>query len=349
MISFRSDYSLGAHPKVLEALIKTNYEHTDGYGIDSHCRNAERLVKEMIGNADCGVHMMIGGTPCNITVISSALKPYETVISVRTGHIYAHETGGIEATGHRITAVEGINGKLTPALIDKAFEEYDDEHTAKPGMAYISLPTETGTVYTKAELNALCEKCKEKNIYLYVDGARLGSALTCGACDISLRDLAKLCDAFYIGGTKNGALYGEALVILDKDINDHFRWMIKRQGVMLAKGRTIGVQFEALLEGGDDCVYFQAARHANKMADILRKGLSSMNISFLGDSPTNQVFPILPLSVVEKLENDFFFYRWGLEKDGKTAVRFVTSWGTTETEIEELLCQTGKLMGKSLC
>ena len=337
MIYFLSDYSQGAHPKVMEALERTNGEHTDGYGMDRHCERASELIKALIGMDDCQVYMMVGGTPCNVTVIAAALRPYESVVAPRTGHIYFHETGAAEATGHRIAAVDGVNGKLTPELIDRAWEEYQDEHTPLPKMVYISQPTECGSIYSKAEMTALREKCLEKNMYLYVDGARLGAALTAEGNDLSIRDLARLCDAFYLGGTKNGALFGEALVIGSAEINDHFRFMMKRQCSLLAKGRLIGVQFEALLEGGERSIYFEIAAHANRMARILREGLSTLGIGFYSDSRTNQVFPILPAPVVGELEKEFLFHRWAQEKDGMVPIRLVTGWGTEETEVEALV------------
>ena len=344
MIFFRSDYSLGAHPKVLEALSRTNTEHTDGYGIDTHCENAANIVKELVGRPDARVYMMIGGTPCNIITISSALRPYEAVISAKTGHIYAHETGGVEAAGHRVITVPGVDGKLTPALIDEAMAECDDEHTLSARMVYISQPTEIGTVYSKKELTVLSEKCREKGLLLYVDGARLGSALTCSENDLDIKALASLCDAFYIGGTKNGAMMGEALVVMNPAIDDHFRWMIKQHCGMLAKGRLIGVQFEALLAGGENSLYYEIAAYANAMAEKLRKGLKELGIGFLGSSPTNQVFPILPADMVKELEKDFFFTVWGKEENGKIPVRLVTSFGTTEDEVDAFIDKVRNLI-----
>ena len=337
MIYFRSDYSQGAHPKVMDALVRTNLEHTDGYGLDEHCANGAKMIQEWIGDRDCQVYMMVGGTPCNLSFIAASLKPYEWVASVRSGHIYSHETGAVEATGHRITAMDGENGKLTPKQIDEAWKEYEDEHTLLPRMAYISQPTEIGTIYSRSEMIALREKCKERGMILYVDGARLGAALTCKDNDLSIEELAQLCDGFYIGGTKNGALFGEALIIRNPEQSDHFRWMMKRQGGLLAKGRLIGAQFEALLEGGKDCVYLQIAAHANEMAELLRNGLSQMGIEFYSNSVTNQVFPIFPVSMVEKLEEDFFFHRWAPESGGKVPVRLVTGWGTKKEEVEAFL------------
>ena len=345
MISFRSDYSQGAHPKVMEALSATNFEHTDGYGIDRHCEAASEIVKRLIGRPDASVHMMIGGTPCNVTVIAAALRPYETVIAARSGHCYFHETGAIEATGHRVTTVEPVDGKVTPEGIDFAMTEYQDEHTPKPGMVYLSLPSECGTVYTKAELEAIRRKCDEYSLLLYVDGARLASALVCPECDLTLPDLAALTDAFYIGGTKCGALFGEALVILNPKIDDHFRWMIKRQCAMLAKGRLIGVQFEALL-GGDDPLIFRIARRENEAANVIRRGLAALGVKFFGSSPTNQVFPILPAAAVRELEKEFFFYEWAPESDGIIPIRLVTGWGTSEDEAIAFVLRVKELIGK---
>ena len=337
MVYFLSDYSQGAHPKVMEALQKTNLEHHNGYGLDEHCENAAKMIKELIGIDDCSVHMMVGGTPCNVTTIAAALRPYESVIALKTGHAYFHETGAVEATGHRVIAMEGVNGKITPEIIDKAWEEYEDEHTPLPKMVYISQPTECGTIYSKAEMTAIRKKCIEKDMYLYVDGARLGAALTAEENDLTIKELARLCDAFYIGGTKNGALFGEALVITEPKIDDHFRFMIKRQCSMLAKGRLIGVQFEALLDGGENSIYFEMAFHANKMAKMMHDELTKLGIEFYSTSQTNQIFPILPEKVVEELEKEVFFYRWAPGKNGMIPIRLVTAWGTEEEDIHSLV------------
>lgn len=330
----------------MEALARTNLEHTDGYGLDEHCRHAAEIIKSMTGMDRCQVYMMVGGTPCNVTTIAASLRPYESVVALRTGHVYFHETGAVEATGHRIVTVDGVNGKITPDLIDKAWEEYEDEHTPLPKMVYISQPTECGSIYSKAEMTAVRKKCLEKNMLLYVDGARLASALTAEDNDLSIRELARLCDAFYIGATKNGALFGEALVICSDEINDHFRYMMKRQCSMLAKGRLIGVQFEALLEGGEDSIYFEMAAHANKMSKIIRDELSALGIEFYGVSQTNQVFPILPAPIVAELEKEFFFYKWAPEKDGMVPIRLVTAWGTEKKDVDALVQAIKRLYQK---
>ena len=344
MIFFSSDYSQGAHPEVLEALINTNAEHTDGYGLDPHCENAAGMIRRLIGDESRAVHFMVGGTPCNVTFAAAVLKPYQSVIAAHTGHLYFHETGALEGTGHRIVTRATENGKLTPALIDNALKEYQDEHTPEPGMVYISQPTELGTIYKKAELAALYDKCREKRLLLYIDGARLGAALTCRENDADIRDIAALCDAFYIGGTKNGALFGEALV-LRKELDDgHFRHMIKRQCGLLAKGRLTGVQFEALLRGGEDGLYYRIAAHENAMAELLREELLSLGVTFLGESCTNQLFPILPAPIVRELKNDFFFYEWSGEENGMIPIRLVTSWGTERSEVEAFIKRLTELM-----
>ena len=337
MISFRSDYSQGAHPKVLEALAATNLEHTDGYGLDPHCEHAAEMIRELVGRPDAAVHFLPGGTNCNVTFIASCLNPYESAICVRSGHAYFHETGAVEATGHRLVTVPPDDGKLTPEGIDEALAEHQDEHTPRPALVYISQPTEIGTVYSKDELAALSAKCRGNGLILYVDGARLGAALTCPEADLTLPELASLCDAFYIGGTKNGALFGEALVIVNDALKEDFRYMMKRQCSLVAKGRLLGVQFEALFAGGDGCVWLESARHANEMARQLREGLLALGVNFLGTSPTNQVFPILPAPVVRELEKDFFFYEWEAEREGKIPIRLVTGWGTQPGEIEAFL------------
>lgn len=346
MIYFLSDYSLGAHPDIMEALAQTNMEHTDGYGMDEHCAHAADLIKDMIGRTDCSVHMMVGGTPANVTTISAALRPYEAVIAARSGHIYKHETGAVEATGHKIIPMEGTDGKLSVNDLKKAWLEYEDEHTVLPKMVYISQPTELGTVYSLDEIRALRAFCDLKDMYLYIDGARLGTALTCGKTDLTLKDMAALADAFYIGGTKSGLLLGEALVITNPAINDHYRWMIKRQCGMLAKGRLLGVQFEALLKGGDDCLLYRIGRHENAMAKRLQDGILAMGYSFLGHSVTNQIFPILPDTLIEELQKDFFFYVWAPDHDGYSVIRLVTSWGTTEAEVDAFLAKLKELSGQ---
>lgn len=342
MIYFRSDYSQGAHPHILDALIKTNEEHTDGYALDPHSEHAAQMIKDLIGRQDCEVYMMVGGTPTNVITIAAALKPFEAVVAPRTGHAYIHECGAVEATGHRVLTVEGVDGKVQPEMIDAAWGEFEDDHTVVPKMLYISNPTESGTIYKKAELEALRTCCDRHDMYLYVDGARLGAALTCEENDLTIQDIARLTDAFYIGGTKNGLLLGEALIVFADNINDHFRWMIKQKNGMLAKGRLIGVQFEALLEGGENSVFYQIGAHENAMAKKLREGIAAAGYEFYGTSPTNQVFPIFPTKLVKELEKDFFFYEWAPSGEDHTVIRLVTSWGTTEEDVDAFLAAVKK-------
>lgn len=337
MIYFRSDYSQGGHPKIMEALSKTNLEHTDGYGLDRFCEEAEATIKNLVGRNDCNVYMMIGGTPTNIITIAAALRPYEAVVAPKSGHIYKHECGGVEATGHKIIAVDAPDGKLTPALIEQAWLTYEDEHTVLPKMAYITHATEIGTVYTKAELVALRKCCDEHDMYLYMDGARLAAGLTCPESDLTIQDIAQLVDAFYIGGTKAGLLLGEALVVFSDAINDHFRWMIKRLNGMLAKGRLIGVQLQALLEGGEDSLFYQIGRHENQLAKKLKDGIIAKGYAFSGDSVTNQIFPIMPNELIAKLEEDFFFYVWEPYDETSSVIRLVLSWGSTEEDVDAFL------------
>ena len=333
MYSFRNDYSEGAHPKVLEALASTNLEQTVGYGMDPRCEAARNTIRRLCNAPDADVHFLVGGTQTNLIVIESLLRPYEAVIAAHTGHVNVHETGAIEATGHKVCTAYAPDGKLTPALVESVVNGHSSEHMVHPRLVYISDTTEIGTIYTKAELEALRRCCDEHNLFLFMDGARLGSALASPQNDLTLPDLAALTDAFYIGGTKNGALFGEALVM--NAPNDHFRWHMKQRGAMLAKGRLLGVQFQALLEDG---VYFEIARHANEMAYRLRDGIAALGYSFPVPSPSNQQFPVLPNTVVEQLKaKGYEFEIDHAEDDAHTCVRFVTSWATPENAIDAFL------------
>ena len=333
MYSFRNDYSEGAHPKVLEALASTNLEQTVGYGMDPRCEAARNTIRRLCNAPDADVHFLVGGTQTNLIVIESLLRPYEAVIAAHTGHVNVHETGAIEATGHKVCTAYAPDGKLTPALVESVVNGHSSEHMVHPRLVYISDTTEIGTIYTKAELEALRRCCDEHSLFLFMDGARLGSALASPENDLTLPDLAALTDAFYIGGTKNGALFGEALVM--NAPNDHFRWHMKQRGAMLAKGRLLGVQFQALLEDG---VYFEIARHANEMAYRLRDGIAALGYSFPVPSPSNQQFPVLPNTVVEQLKaKGYEFEIDHAEDDAHTCVRFVTSWATPENAIDAFL------------
>ena len=334
MYSFRNDYSEGAHPKVLQALADTNLVQTVGYGTDPLCEAARDTVRRLCNAPQADVHFLVGGTQTNLLVIESLLRPYEAVIGAHTSHINTHETGAIEATGHKVCSIYAPDGKLTPALVETVLAEHNGtEHMVAPKMVYVSDTTEIGTIYTKAELTALRACCDAHGLFLFLDGARLGSALTSPDNDLTLPDLAALTDAFYIGGTKNGALFGEALVM--NAPNDHFRWHMKQRGGMLAKGRLLGVQFQALLEDG---LYFDMARHANDMAFRLRDGVAALGYPFPVPSPSNQQFPVLPNTVMEQLRSMGYEFEIDRPTDpDHTIVRFVTSWATPESAIDQFL------------
>lgn len=347
MIYFNNDYSEGCHSAVLQRLVETNMEQTSGYATDDYCSCAAAHIRRLCGRKDLAVHFLVGGTQANLTVISAALRPHEAVIGAESAHIHVHETGAIEATGHKILAVPSSDGKLTARQIaDLATahrEDPDKEHTAKPKLVYISQPTELGTLYTLSELEQLHQVCKEYGLYLFADGARLGYGLTAPGNDVTLEDLARLCDVFYIGGTKVGALFGEAVVISSPAIGEEFRYLIKRHGGMLAKGRLLGVQFCALLEDG---LYFRIGQHANDLAQKLRHTLLELRYPMLVPTTTNQLFPILPDALLAQLEKEFTFVRQKKMGDGTTAVRFCTSWATTEENLVKL-CQALRNLTKS--
>lgn len=333
MYSFRNDYSEGAHPRILELLNKSNFEANIGYGNDVHSDRAKEYIKNLIGKQDAGIHFIPGGTQTNMLVISSFLRPHQCVISVDTGHINVHETGAIESTGHKVVAMPSKDGKLTPGIIKKALDHHTDEHMVQPKMVYISNSTELGTIYSKAELIAIHDICKENGLLLFLDGARLGSALSCKSNDLDIKDIANLVDVFYIGGTKNGALLGEALVILREDLKEDFRYLIKQRGAMAAKGFVLGIQFEALFQ---DDLYFQLARHANEMAERLAAIIKEAGYKFYAEPCTNQVFAIFPDALLEKMEKEFVYEFTDKVDENNTAVRFVTSWATKEETVEAL-------------
>ncbi len=334
MYSFKNDYSEGAHPRILEALTKASREQCDGYGYDRHSLHAADLIRVAIGSTDADVHFLEGGTQTNLLAISSFLRPHEAAIAAITGHINVHETGAIEATGHKVVTVASENGKLTPGLVKIVLDAHPDEHMVKPKLVYVSDSTEVGTIYTKAELTSLSEYCKANKLYFYLDGARLGSALTALGNDVTLKDLAELTDAFYIGGTKNGALLGEALVICNPALKEDFRYLLKQKGAMLAKGMVLGVQFEELFQNN---LYFELAAHANQLAEQMKHAISDAGFEFLATSPTNQMFPIFPDSLVEKLHETYDFEIWEKLSSSTTAIRLVTSWATPESAVEDFI------------
>ncbi len=334
MIFFRNDYSLGAHPRVLQALTDTNMTHTVGYGLDEFCDEARSVIKELCQAPQAEVHFLMAGTQTNLTALSAFLRPHHAIIAADTAHICVHETGSIEATGHKIYHVPNVNGKILPEQVAEVVELHTDEHMVKPKLVYISNTTEIGTVYSRDEIAALREVCDKYNLYLFCDGARMGCALTCEEAGLTLADMAALTDAFYIGGTKNGAMMGEALVISNTALQEDFRYIIKQRGGMLAKGRLLGVQFLELLKDG---LYFELADHANKMAHKVQAGMVAKGYEFSGNSPTNQIFPIVKNEQLDALAEKVSFEVWGKHDDEHTIIRFVTSWGTTDAEVEELL------------
>lgn len=337
MILFYSDYLEGCHPEILKRLQETNLNQTPGYGTDEYCNQARNIIKDICGTPDADVHFLVGGTQTNATVISSVLKPYQGVLCASTGHINAHETGAVEHTGHKVLAIEGKDGKINAAQVQCALESHHSdpsyEHIVQPGMLYISYPTELGTLYSKDELLELKRVCVRWGIPLFIDGARLGYGLTSSACDLTIKDIAAIADVFYIGGTKQGALFGEAVVINKDSLKKDFRYNIKQNGGMLAKGRLLGIQFATLFT---DNLYFDIAANANRLADKLKEALKSKGYDMLAESPTNQVFPILTDEKARQLAANFGFEEWGRIDDSHTAVRFCTSWATTDEQIESL-------------
>lgn len=331
MFSFENDYSEGACPEVLEALIKTNFKQCSGYGNDIYCSNAKEIIKKEIGRKDVDIHFVPGGTPANMLAIS-LLRPYEAVICAETGHINVHETGAVEGQGHKILTAKGVDGKITAKEIEDILRKHTDEHMVKPRMVFTSNPTEMGTVYTKDELAKIAEVCKKHKLYLYLDGARLGNALVLRNNDLKLKDIAELCDIFYIGGTKNGALLGEALVIRNSDLKPNFRYMLKRNGEMLAKSRVIGVEFLALFKNK---TYYKMAENANIMAHALKNIFSEFQIPMYIDSPTNQIFPIIDNKLLKKIKEKYVVTEWGKYDSTHTIVRFVCSWATKEENIKD--------------
>ena len=334
MIFLKNDYSLGAHPRILTALSNTNMMHTNGYGLDPFCEESKALLRSRIADNDADIHFLAGGTQTNMTAIAAFLRPHHAVLAADSGHVSVHETGAIEATGHKVFLLPSVDGKILPEKIREAVQFHKDEHMVKPKLVYISDSTEIGTIYTKEELKALRRVCDDLNLYLYMDGARLGCALTAPGNDLSLSDVARLTDAFYIGGTKNGAMFGEALVILKDALKEDFRYHIKQRGGMLAKGRFLGIQFLELFK---DDLYFELARHANKMADILRQGIAGGGYTFFSSSPTNQLFPVFPDMLTDHLAVQTAFEVWSKAGERDTVVRLVTSWGTSEEEVTAFL------------
>lgn len=338
MIRFNSDYTEGCHPAILERLAATNMEQTPGYGEDEYCAQAAALIKKICGTPEAVVHFLVGGTQTNITVISAALKHYQGVITASSGHINVHETGALEACGHKCLCLGTTDGKLTAAQIaacaDAHFADPDAEHMVQPKMVYLSNPTEVGTIYKKAELEEIYQVCRQRGLYLFLDGARLGYGLACRENDLTFSDIAQNTDVFYIGGTKVGALFGEAVVITNDALKQDFRYHIKQRGGMLAKGRLLGIQFLTLFEENR---YFEISVHAARMAEKLKDELTKMGVRFYIDSPSNQQFPVLPDAVLETLKETYSYSYQERMDETHSAVRFCTSWATKEEHVEQLL------------
>ncbi len=338
MIRFNSDYTEGAHPQILQRLIDTNMEQTPGYSEDVYCRRAAEKIRGLCKAPNSSVHFLVGGTQTNLIVIASALRPHQGVICADTGHINVHETGAIEATGHKVLGLPHTNGKINAAQVAAYCEDHIHntafEHIVQPGMVYISIPTEYGTMYSKEELTALSQVCHQYGLPLYVDGARLAYGLAAEGNDLTLPDLAELCDAFYIGGTKVGALFGEAVVITNPAMQKDFRYIMKQRGAMLAKGRLLGVQFDTMF---DNDLYFEMGRHAVGLALQIRDAFAAAGYSFLIDSPTNQQFVILPDSDLAVLERSFAYEYMERVNADHSAVRFCTSWATRPEDVNTLI------------
>ena len=333
---FRNDYSFGAHPKVLAALAETNLEGNAGYGDDPYCGRAQDLIRDLCQCPQAKVEFLIGGTQTNFTAIAAFLRPWEGVIAAESSHINGHESGAVEATGHKILPLPtGPDGKLTPEQLLPLLERHKDVHLVKPRLVEIADATESGMVYTKAELTALSRLCRDNGLLLFLDGARLGSALASPASDLTLPDLARLTDAFTIGGTKNGALLGEALVITDPALQPDFFRIKKQRGAVLAKGWLLGAQFEALLKDG---LYFEMARHANAMAARLQAGLKALGWTLWVDSPTNQVFAVVDAAAKARLDAICAYEEWcPAQEPGHTVIRLVTCFATAPEDVDGLL------------
>ena len=337
MLHFDTDYMSGAHPKVMERLMETNFDQTPGYGTDQYTAKAKQLILEACGTPDAKVHFLVGGTQTNSTVIDGVLARHEGVLCAESGHINVHESGAIEATGHKVLTLPSYDGKVSAYdvknFIDTFYSDETYEHMVAPGMLYISFPTEYGTVYSLKELEDLSNVCHKAGIPLFIDGARLGYGLAADGGDVTLKDIARLSDVFYIGGTKVGALFGEAVVVTNKNLLNHFTPLVKQHGALLAKGRLLGVQFEALFTDG---LYEQISKSCVEKAVRLKNIFVAKGYEVEVDSPTNQQFFRLPNAVVDALLKEATFEMWGPRGETESVVRFVTGWTTTDEDIDRL-------------
>lgn len=339
MYLFQNDYNSMCHPKILQKLSAAAEKKMVGYGTDEICAGAADRIRALCQREDAAVHFLSGGTQTNLTVIAAALRPHQAVIAPVGGHVDEHETGAIEATGHKVITLPTDDGKLKPAQIEQVVaHHYSDEgpggeHMPQPKLVYISVPTELGTMYTLSEMEAIAKVCKKHGLYFYGDGARLGYGLTAPGNDVTMADMGRLFDAFYIGGTKLGTMFGEAVVITNSAINEDFRYLIKQRGGMLAKGWLMGVQFEAMFEDG---LYFEIGATANEKASQIRDTLVKLGYPMPVNSPTNQVFAVLPDTLLSQLSRDFLFTEWGRVDNQNRMVRFCTSWSTAPEEVRAL-------------
>ena len=342
MVSFESDYICGAHPEVLRRLAETNLEPLSGYGTDPYCESAKRKIRAAVGLPEAEVFFLTGGTQANAVVISTMLADYEGVLAAATGHVSTHEAGAVEYTGHEVLELPQENGKIVPEDLARYLSDYyadeNHEHMTFPGMVYLSWPTEYGTLYSRAELEKISGICRKYGIPLFLDGARLGYGLMSREADLTLPELAALCDVFYIGGTKMGALCGEAVVFTRGNQPKHFLTSVKKRGALLAKGRLLGVQFDALFT---DDLYFRIGRHANEMAEKMKAIFAARGVPFHIQSPTNQQFVVLENGRMEALRQKIAFSFWEKVDDTHTAVRFAAGWSTTEEDLRALEAALG--------
>ena len=337
MISFESDYNNGCHEAILKRLVETNDDRATGYGLDDYCTSAKAKIREACCKPDADVFFLVGGTQTNATVIDAMLQSYQGVLTVETGHINVHESGAIEFGGHKVLTLPSHDGKMESAELDQWLHDfYDDptyDHMVFPGIVYITFATEMGTIYSLAELQAISDVCKSYKLPLFIDGARLGYGLMAEGCDVTLPQLADLCDVFYLGGTKCGAYCGEAVVFTKQNAPAHFFTIIKQHGALLAKGRLLGIQFDALMQDG---LYFKIARHAVEQAIRLRDAFIAKGYKMYSNSPTNQQFVLLDKDTIARLEKDFVFEQWFPVGDLMNC-RFVTSWATHPEDVDTLI------------
>ena len=345
MIRFNSDYQEGAHPRILQRMLQTNLEQHPGYGEDECCAEARAMIQRACEAPEVDVHFLVGGTQTNFTFLAAALRCYQGAVCADTAHIAVHETGSVEATGHKVITLPQRDGKITAAQVDECcrlhFSDGSHEHMVMPKVVYLSESTELGTVYTRAELTEMRAVCDKWKLWLYVDGARLGYAMASEACDVDLPFLARTADAFYIGGTKQGALFGEALVIVHDALKPDFRYVLKQKGGMLAKGWLLGIQFSELFRDG---LYFELSDHAQALAMRLKAALTEWNVPFLVDSPTNQQFPVLPDGVLDALAEKYSFSEQQRVDATHRAVRFCTSWATQQAQLDALISDLRALL-----